>query len=108
MNNPFKFGTIVDGEYFTDRVAEQEKVREILASENHLILISHDVSARPASFKSNERIVTSRFSVEPAVGNRHCRLAARLLWIMLQQYPMERLKHLITHFRFIPTIQPIP
>ena len=36
MNNPFKFGTIVDGEYFTDRVAEQEKVREILASENHL------------------------------------------------------------------------
>ena len=40
MNNPFKFGTIVDGEYFTDRVAEQEKVREILASENHLILIS--------------------------------------------------------------------
>ena len=40
MNNPFKFGTIVDGEYFTDRVGEQEKVREILASENHLILIS--------------------------------------------------------------------
>ena len=40
MNNPFKFGSIVDGEYFTDRVAEQEKVREILASENHLILIS--------------------------------------------------------------------
>lgn len=34
MNNPFKFGTIVDGEYFTDRVGEQEKVREILASEN--------------------------------------------------------------------------
>ena len=40
MNNPFKFSTIVDGEYFTDRVAEQETVREILASENHLILIS--------------------------------------------------------------------
>ena len=40
MNNPFKFGTIVDGEYFTDRVGEQEKVREILATENHLILIS--------------------------------------------------------------------
>ena len=25
MNNPFKFGTIVGGEYFTDRVAEQKK-----------------------------------------------------------------------------------
>ena len=34
--------------------------------------------------------------------------AARLLWIMLQQYPMERLKHLITHFRFIPTISTNP
>ena len=41
MNNPFKFGTIVDGEYFTDRVAEQEKVREILASENSLSFYPH-------------------------------------------------------------------
>lgn len=28
MNNPFKFGTIVGGEYFTDRVAEQKSKRE--------------------------------------------------------------------------------
>ena len=34
--------------------------------------------------------------------------AARLLRIVLQQYPMERLKHLITHFRFIPTISTNP
>lgn len=73
MNNPFKFGTIVDGEYFTDRVAEQEKVREILASENHLILISPRRFGKTSLVqKSDERIVTSRFSVEPAVGNRHC------------------------------------
>ena len=35
-------------------------------------------------------------------------LAAQLLRIVLQQYPMERLKHLITHFRFIPTISTNP
>lgn len=34
--------------------------------------------------------------------------AARLLWIMLQQYPMERLEYLITHFHFIPTISTNP
>lgn len=40
MENPFKFGTIVDGSYFTDRVEEQEKVKQVISSENHLILIS--------------------------------------------------------------------
>ena len=39
-NNPFKFGTIVEGEYFTDRIEEQRQVKEILTSSNHLILIS--------------------------------------------------------------------
>lgn len=34
MENPFKFGTIVDGSYFTDRVEEQEKVKQVISSEN--------------------------------------------------------------------------
>ena len=40
MENPFKFGTIVDGKYFTDRVKELQYVEQILRSENHLVLIS--------------------------------------------------------------------
>lgn len=39
-NNPFKFGTLVEGEYFTDRVRELDYVKQVLASENHLVLIS--------------------------------------------------------------------
>ena len=44
MKNPFKFGTIVEGEYFTDRTEELESIKQLLNSDNHLILIS------PSSF----------------------------------------------------------
>ena len=40
QENPFKFGTVVDGEYFTDRIEELKHVKSILNSENHLVLIS--------------------------------------------------------------------
>ena len=38
--NPFKFGTVVDGEFFTDRTQELEQIRRLLTSENNLVLIS--------------------------------------------------------------------
>ena len=40
MMNPFKFGVLVDDEYFTDRINELKEVLWTLNSENHLILIS--------------------------------------------------------------------
>jgi len=40
MENPFKFGSLVDAPYFTDRVKELEYIIQFLKSENHLILIS--------------------------------------------------------------------
>ena len=40
LMNPFKFGTIVEDEYFTDRVNELEQIKQMLDSEKHLVLIS--------------------------------------------------------------------
>ena len=109
MNNPFKFGTIVDGEYFTDRVAEQEKVREILASENHLILISSRRFGKTSLVqKVTKGLSRPVFQLNLQLVTDTADFAAQLLRIVLQQYPMERLKHLITHFRFIPTISTNP
>ena len=109
MNNPFKFGTIVDGEYFTDRVAEQEKVREILASENHLILISPRRFGKTSLVqKVTKGLSRPVFQLNLQLVTGTADFAARLLRIVLQQYSMERLKHLITHFRFIPTISTNP
>ena len=38
--NPFKFGTVVDGPYFTDREDELERISSYISGGNHLILIS--------------------------------------------------------------------
>ncbi len=40
MKNPFKFGSVVDAPYFINRLEEIRKVKSILVSENHLIIIS--------------------------------------------------------------------
>ena len=40
MQNPFKFGSIVEGEYFTDRTKERAFLRQIIDSPNHAVLIS--------------------------------------------------------------------
>jgi len=39
-DNPFKFGTVVDEPYFTNRKTELSDIRDILDSGNHLIMIS--------------------------------------------------------------------
>lgn len=40
MENPFKFGTIVEAGYFTDRVKEVAYIGQFLKSANHPVLIS--------------------------------------------------------------------
>ncbi len=40
IENPFKFGTIVEEEYFTDRIQEVKCICQFLRSSNHLVLIS--------------------------------------------------------------------
>ena len=40
MENPFKFGTIVEENYFTDRVEEVAYIEQFMKSANHLVLIS--------------------------------------------------------------------
>ena len=40
MRNPFKYGTIVEDEFFTDRKVELQQIMQTTDSENHLILIS--------------------------------------------------------------------
>ena len=105
MKNPFKFGSIVEKEYFTDREKECQYVVRFLDSANHLILIS------PRRFGKSSLIAkalkeTGRKSVMinmqnvTSVQNFACRLMSALFKI----YPMERLRHIITHFRFIPTL----
>lgn len=105
MKNPFKFGTIVDGDFFTDRKKECDYVTRFLAGENHLVLISarrfgkSSLIAKAVKETGRKSIMINMQNVT-SVQNFACRIMSALLKL----YPLERLKHFMTHFRFVPTI----
>ncbi len=109
MTNPFKFGVLVDNEFFTDRNEELKQVLWTLNSENHLILIS------PRRFGKSSLVAKAvKTCGRPYISlNMQNMLsvddfASKLLRELFRLYPMERIKHLMTHFRIIPTVSTNP
>ena len=109
MKNPFKFGTIVEDEFFTDRVEELKLVRRVLDGENHLILIS------PRRFGKSSLIMKAVHEIgRPYLWLNMQRIidvpdfAAKLLKETLRIYPWEKLKHLMSHFRMVPLVSMNP
>jgi hypothetical protein len=103
--NPFKFGTVVDGLYFTDREDELIKIGSFIKGENHLILIS------PRRFGKTSLIR----KVLNESGRRNIYLdlqlvisgedfAAQLLKRIYRIFPMQKLKGYIKSFRIIPSV----
>lgn len=108
-NNPFKFGTLVEGEYFTDRVRELDYVKQVLASENHLVLISPRRYGK-TSLVHKAAIETGRpvmFVNLEAMTDKHD-LAVAFLNRLFKLYPFERLKNMLRNFRFVPTLSSNP
>ena len=109
MENPFKFGTIVEEEFFTDRVNEVAYITQFVQSANHLILISprrfgkSSVVAK-ALKQSKRKHITINLQQVTSVSD----LSAKLLREFFKVHPLERVRHLITHFRVIPTISTNP
>jgi AAA+ ATPase superfamily predicted ATPase len=102
--NPFKFGTVVDGPYFTDREDEIAKISSYINGENHLILIS------PRRFGKTSLI---RKVVNDS-GRRYIYLdmqlvistedfASQLLKRVYRIFPVQKLKGYIKSFRLIPS-----
>ena len=107
--NPFKFGVLVDNEFFTDRINELKEVQWTLNSENHLILIS------PRRFGKSSLVAKAiKASGRPCISlNMQNMLsvddfASKLLRELFRLYPMERVKHLMSHFRVIPMVSTNP
>jgi hypothetical protein len=107
--NPFKFGTIVEEEYFTDRVKEVAYICQFLESPNHLVLISprrfgkSSVVAKAVKQSGRQSIALNLQKVTSLAD-----LSAKLLREFFRIRPLERLRHLITHFRMIPTVSTNP
>jgi len=109
MENPFKFGTVVDGEFFTDRTEELKYVHQVLNSENHLVLISPRRFGK-TSLVHKAALETGRpmlfLNLEAVTDKRDFALA--LLKRLFKLFPMERIKHLMKNFRFVPTLSMTP
>ncbi len=109
MENPFKFGTIVEEEFFTDRVNEVAYICQFVKSANHLILISprrfgkSSVVAKAVKQTGRQHLTVNMQQVTSVAD-----LAAKLLREFFKVHPMERIRHLITHFRIIPTVSTNP
>lgn len=103
--NPFKFGTIVEGDFFTDRVEETAVLLQKLDSENHIVLIS------PRRFGKNslmQKVLSQVDRPQIRIDLQYVMsvddLAAQLLKAIFKIYPMEKVRHAMTHFRIAPTL----
>jgi uncharacterized protein len=104
-HNPFKFGSIVDGTYFTNRTIEIEQITSVLNSSNHLVMISPRRYGKSSLIykviKGIERpVITVDLQLVTSVED----LAAQLLKRLYRVFPAERIRQLIKHFRIIPAI----
>lgn len=107
--NPFKFGTIVEGKFFTDRVAETAQLAQKLDSENHIVLIS------PRRFGKSSLVQRVLSQTDRPILQLDLQyvlsvedFAAQLLRVILKRFPMEKVRHAMSHFRVIPTISSNP
>ncbi len=105
MENPFKFGTIVEDEFFTDREEEVAYIRQFMNSANHLILISPRRFGKSSVVeKAVKTINRKHITVNLQQVTSLTDFSAKLLKEFFKVHPLERVRHLISHFRIIPMV----
>ena len=103
--NPFKFGTIVEGDFFTDRVDETAVLLQKLDSENHIVLISPRRFGKSSLVqKVLSQVDRPQIRIDLQYVMSVDDLAAQLLKAIFKIYPMEKVRHAMTHFRIAPTL----
>lgn len=103
--NPFKFGTIVDGDFFTDRVAETALLKQKLDSENHIVLISPRRFGKSSLVcKILSEIDRPQIHIDLQYSLSVDDFSAQIVKALFKIFPMERVRHAMTHFRVAPII----
>ena len=105
MANKFSYGTLAKGEFFTDRKDELLRMKQFLNSENHLVLISPRRYGKSSLVKKCvEEVKRPYIWIDMQYVVSVASFTTQLLKAILTQYPMERLRYELRHFRIIPTI----
>lgn len=105
MENPFKFGSIVENEFFTDRVQETEYICNYLKSRNHLVLISprrfgKSSVVQKAVKQTHRQYVQLNLQRVTSIAD----FAAKLLREVYNTHTWAKIKDQVMRFRVIPTI----
>lgn len=105
QSNPFKFGSIVDTPYFINREKEIHTIREIIESQNHLVIISprrygKTSLVHKALKNSSRKVIFLNLQFAKSIQD----FAQQYLRQIYRLYPMEKLKQSIKSFRIVPTL----
>ena len=105
MNNPFRFGTVVFDEYFTNREDEYEKLSQIIASSNHVIMISPRRFGKTSLvYKVVANTARPVLWLDLQLLTSTADFANQLLKLLFKKFPFEKLKFMIRNFRIVPTL----
>lgn len=105
MANKFSYGTLAKGDFFTDRKSELLRMKQFLDSENHLVLISPRRYGKSSLVKKCvEEVGRPYIWLDLQYVVSVASFTTQLLKAILAQYPMERIRYELRHFRIMPTI----
>ena len=105
MANKFSYGTLAKGTFFTDRKNELVRMKQFLDSENHLVLISPRRYGKSSLVKKCvEEVGRPYIWLDMQYVVSVASFTTQLLKAILAQYPLERLRYELRHFRIMPTI----
>lgn len=105
IRNPFRFGTVVDGEFFTDRKKEISKIRSFIEGENHMVLISPRRYGKTSLIRkvlneTRRRYLYLDLQIVLSVDD----FAAQLLKRIYNLFPIQKIKGFMKSFRIIPSL----
>lgn len=103
--NPFKFGTIVEGRFFTDRKEKLAEIEAVMSSANHLVIISprrygKSSLVKKAVSEMKRPCISINLQSVTSVED----LSRKILAGIFRIKPIERLKKELSSFRFVPTV----
>ncbi len=105
MNNPFKFGSIVEEPYFTNRVREIAEVKSVLKSGNHLIIISPRRYGKTSLMNKVLKSINRPYAMlDLQLITSVEDFAAQLLKRLYRIYPSQKIKDTVKNFRVLPVI----
>ena len=107
--NPFKFGSVVSDDFFTNRESEYDLLSQIIASGNHVIMIAprrfgKTSLVNKAVASTNRPVLWLDLQLLTNTGD----FAGQLLKQLFKKYPFEKMKFMIRSFRVVPTLSVDP